>query len=252
MGKLEGRTAVITGAAGGMGRVGCRMFCEEGARVIGADLDSEGGKQLQEELTGAGHDFSFRRVDVTAAADVQAFADHVREVFGALNILYNNAGSILGKPMMETTEEEWDKIHAINSKSIFLMTKAFVPLMKGTKGSIINVSSIGGVSAFENMSAYGAAKAGAAHFSRVAAVELAPDIRVNAICPGVIDTPMPRAFMSTLPNRDEIWSTWEQSHLVKRFGKPEEVVSLALWLASEDAGFMTGAALPIDGGYSTV
>lgn len=252
MGKLDGRTAVITGATGGMGRVGSRMFCEEGARVIGADIDEEGGKQLQDELTAAGHDFAFQRVDVTSSADIEAFATHVRAAFGGLDILYNNAGSILGKPMLETSEDDWDRIHAINSKSIFLMTKAFAPMMGGRKASIVNVSSIGGTTAFENMSAYGAAKAGAAHFSRVAAVELAPDIRVNAICPGVVDTPMPRAFMSTLPNRDEIWSAWEEGHLVKRFGKPEEVVSLALWLASEDAGFMTGAALPIDGGYSTV
>lgn len=176
----------------------------------------------------------------------------MRNAFGGLNVLYNNAGVILGKPMLETSEEEWDRLMNVNAKSIFLMTKAFVPLMKGRKGSIINVSSIGGVVAFENMSAYGAAKAAAAHFSRVAAVELAPDIRVNAICPGVIDTPMPRAFMSTLPNRDEIWKAWEESHLIKRFGKPEEIVSFALWLASDDAGFMTGAVVPIDGGYSAV
>ncbi|GAC1594096.1 MAG: SDR family oxidoreductase [Acidimicrobiales bacterium] len=252
MGRLEGKHAVITGAAGGMGRVAVRVFCEEGARVLGADIDEAAGEVFAKEMVTGGMDYRFKAVDVTSATSVQALADFAKAEFGAVDALYNNAGVILGKALMETTEEDWNRVEAINSKSVFLMTKAFVPLMAGRKGSIINVSSLGGIVAFDKMAAYGAAKAACAHFSRVAAVELAPGIRVNAICPGVIDTPMPHAFTSDMPDKEAVLQSWRDAHLLGRFGRPEEVVSLALWLASDEAGFMTGAVLPIDGGYSTV
>jgi NAD(P)-dependent dehydrogenase (short-subunit alcohol dehydrogenase family) len=251
MGKLDGKNVVITGAAGGMGQTASRMFCGEGARVLGADLNGAAGKELEATLKGEGLDFRFAEVDVTSAASISALAETAKAEFGAVDVLYNNAGIIMGKPILETSEEEWAFVERINSKSIFLATKAFVPLMSGRKGSIINVSSIGGVVAFENMGAYGAAKAAAAHFSRVAAVEFAPDIRVNAICPGVVDTSMPRNFTKDMSNRDEIFETWNHEHLTGRLGRPEEVVSLALWLASDEAGFMTGAVINVDGGYST-
>lgn len=251
MGKLDGKNVVITGAAGGMGQAACRMFCAEGANVLGADLNGPAGKHLEEALKEDGLNFRFAEVDVTSAASVTELAETAKSEFGAVDVLYNNAGIIMGKPILETTEEEWAFVERINSKSVFLATKVFVPLMAGRKGSIINVSSIGGVVAFENMGAYGASKAAAAHFSRVAAVELAPDIRVNAICPGVVDTAMPRNFTKDLANRDEIFEAWNHEHLTGRLGRPEEVVSLALWLASDDAGFMTGSVINIDGGYST-
>ncbi|MBP2365603.1 MULTISPECIES: SDR family NAD(P)-dependent oxidoreductase [Pseudonocardia] len=251
MGKLDGKNVVITGAAGGMGQAACRMFCEEGATVLGADLNGGAVKELESRLKAEGLDYRSAEVDVTSSASVAELAATAKNELGAVDVLYNNAGIIMGKPILETTEDEWADVERLNSKSIFLTTKAFVPLMAGRKGSIINVSSIGGVVAFENMGAYGAAKAAAAHFSRVAAVEFAPDIRVNAICPGVVDTPMPRNFTKDMSNRDEIFQAWNHEHLTGRLGRPEEVVSLALWLASDDAGFMTGAVLNIDGGYST-
>lgn len=251
MGRLDGKNAVISGAAGGMGQVACRRFCEEGASVVGVDLAEEAGRELEDKLRGEGFDFELRRVDVTSSEEVDELAEHVKTKFDGLDVLHNNAGIILGKPLLETTEEEWDRLHDVNLKSVFLMTRAFVPLMEGRGGSIVNVSSVGGLVAFENMSAYGAAKAGVAMFSRVAAADLAPDIRVNAICPGVIDTPMPRNFISTLPDQEAIWRGFEEGHLLGRVGRPEEVVSLVVWLASDEASFMTGAALPIDGGWST-
>lgn len=165
--------------------------------------------------------------------------------------MYNNHGIILGKPLLETTEAEWDHIHNIDLKSVFLITKRLVPLMTEHGGSIINVSSVGGLVAFAIMAAYGAAKGGLAMFSKVAAVDLAPHgIRVNAICPGVVDTQMPRNFVSGLENRDETWKAFEQGHLTGRLGEAAEVVSLAVYLASDESTFMTGAAIPIDGGWS--
>ncbi len=250
MGRLDKKIAIISGATGGIGRVACMRFCEEGAAVIGVDISDVGGKELENELKKKGFNFEYKHCDVSSSKDVKALAQHTREKFNGLDVLFNNAGIILGKPIVDTTEEQWDFVQNVNLKSIFLMSRECISLMKGRKGSIINTSSVGGLVAFANMSAYGAAKAGVIMLSKVAAVDLAPDIRVNAICPGVIDTPMPRSFISELPEKEAIWHAFEDGHLVKRLGKPEEIVSLVVYLASDESTFMTGAAIPIDGGWS--
>lgn len=251
MGRLEGKVAVITGATGGMGQVGCRVFCEEGATVVGVDLDDTGGPDLEQELRDKGLDFSFVGANVATAAGCAAVADHVRERSDRLDVLYNNHGITVGKPILETSEADWDLIQDVDLKSVFLMTKALAPMMTDRGGSIINVSSIGGVVAFGAMGAYGAAKAGVILLSKCCAVDLAQyGIRVNAVCPGVIDTPMPRNFIKDLPDKESIWKGFEEGHLVGRLGRPEEVVSLAVWLGSDESTFMTGAELIIDGGWS--
>ncbi|MFD4194149.1 SDR family NAD(P)-dependent oxidoreductase [Amycolatopsis thermoflava] len=251
MGKLDNKTVVITGAAGGQGQAACRLFSEEGARVLGTDLDDAVGSELSKELRDKGYDFSFVAADLATTAGCEKFVTEVRRRFDQVDVLYNNHGIILGKPLLETTEEEWDRVHDIDLKSVFLITKQIAPLMKEHGGSIINVSSVGGLVAFANMAAYGAAKGGLAMFSKAAAVDLAPyGIRVNAICPGVVDTQMPRNFVSGLEAKEEIWQGFEEGHLVGRLGRAEEVVSLGLYLASDDSTFITGAAIPVDGGWS--
>ncbi|HEY0278307.1 MAG TPA: SDR family NAD(P)-dependent oxidoreductase [Solirubrobacterales bacterium] len=251
MGRLQGKRSVISGATGGMGLVACRRFCEEGSRVIGTDLDEAKGKELEAELTGEGFDFAFQAGDVTSTDDVLALADLARERLGGVDVLYNNAGIILGKPLAETTLEDWDRLHDVNLKAIFITTKAFLPLV-GKGGSIINVSSVGGDVAFYGMSAYSAAKAGVIGFSKGAAADLAPDIRVNALLPGTIDTPMPQNFIKDMPDKDEVWEHLQSGHLVGRAGYPEEIVSAALFLASDEASFVTGSAMMVDGGWSTM
>jgi NAD(P)-dependent dehydrogenase (short-subunit alcohol dehydrogenase family) len=252
MGSLSGKTAVISGAAGGMGQVACERFCSDGATVIGCDLDQTAGEALAKRLTDAGHTFEFFRVDVSKASDTEALAKHIETHHGGLDVLYNNAGVVLGKPVLETSEEEWDKVHNATLKGTFLMTRALAPLMKGRMGSIINVSSTGGMVGFEFMSAYCAAKGGVLMFTKACAMDLAPDIRVNAICPGVIDTPMPRSFVSELSDDEAkaVWENFENGHLPKRVGRPEEVVAMARMLASDEASFITGAAIPVDGGWT--
>ena len=126
--RLEGKTAVVTGAAGGMGRVACRRFCEEGARVLGLDLDEGGGRELQHELEG--QPFEFRRCDITSSGEVAAAADHVRETFGELDVLYNNAGTIIGKPITELTDEEWERTMNVNLRSAFLTMREYIPCMR--------------------------------------------------------------------------------------------------------------------------
>lgn len=249
MARLQDKNVVITGAAGGQGRAACRMFLDEGANVLATDVDEAALTALGKEIDDAR--LTVVAADASGSAGVERIATAARERFDRVDALYNNHGIILGKPLLETTEEEWDRVHDVDLKSVFLLTKQIVPLMQEHGGSIINVSSVGGLVAFANMAAYGAAKGGLAMFSKVAAVDLAPwNIRVNAICPGVIDTQMPRNFISGLADRDEIWRGFEQGHLTGRLGRAEEIVGLAIYLASDESTFMTGSVIPIDGGWS--
>jgi NAD(P)-dependent dehydrogenase (short-subunit alcohol dehydrogenase family) len=202
---------------------------------------------------GRGLDFEFRKTDVASSKEVEALAAHAKDKFSTLDVLVNAAGIILGRHVLETTEEEWDLLHDANVKSAFLMTKAMAPFMRKGKASIVNISSVGGVIGIANMSAYGAAKAGIAHFSKACAVDLTPDIRVNAILPGLIDTPMSRGFIEALPEeqREAVWQGFAGQHLLNRVGEPEEVVSLIAYLASDEASFITGSAITVDGGWTT-
>lgn len=253
MGRLTGKHAIITGAAGGMGQVACRRFCEEGATVLGTDLDDEAGRKLGQALQTDGLAFTFVAADVASDKGIERIVDTVRaDLDERVDVLYNNHGIILGKPLLETSGEEWDRVLNVDLKSVFLLTKAVVPLMTDG-GSIINVSSAGGLVAMPGMSVYCAAKGGLVLFSKGAAADLAPlGIRVNAICPGSIDTPMPRAFFQSLSDEEAAAAMKANAaeHFVNRFGQPEEVVPLAVYLASDESTFMTGAALPIDGGYT--
>jgi NAD(P)-dependent dehydrogenase (short-subunit alcohol dehydrogenase family) len=251
MGRLTGKNVVITGATGGQGKVACKMFGDEGAHVLGVDIDSASGAELEQQLKREGYDFTFVAGDLSSSQGVTAVAGKIRDRFDHVDALYNNHGIILGKPLLETTEEEWDRVHDVDLKSVFLLTKAIVPLMQAKGGSIINVSSIGGIVAIEALSAYGAAKGGLSMFSKAAAVDLARyQIRVNAICPGVVDTPMPRNYIGERPEAETIMRAFDDMHLTGRIGRPEEIVSLAVYLASDESTFMTGAVIPIDGGFS--
>jgi NAD(P)-dependent dehydrogenase (short-subunit alcohol dehydrogenase family) len=251
-GRLEGKTAVLTGACGGIGAVAARRFCEEGASVLGLDLVAPLGEQLEAELRADGLEFAFLSCDITSSIEVAALARDVEERFEALNILVNNAGAILGRPLVETTDEEWDGLLAVNIRGAFLMMRALVPLMAGRRASIVNVASGLGLVGAAGMSAYCASKGGLVLLTKAAALELGPDIRVNVLCPGVIDTPMPRRLAGSVP--PELGATlleeFAQSHAVKRLGTPDEVVSVAVFLASDEASFMTGAAVPVDSGIT--
>lgn len=248
---LNGKVAVITGAAGGMGRVACRTFCEQGAKVIGSDLDGEAGATLEKELRGEGHDFTFEPGDVTTPQTARNIAAVVRDTHGRLDILYNNAGVVLGRHVLETTDQEWDLVQDVIVKGIFLMTRELVPLMDG-EGAIVNIASTAGIVGVPGMAAYCAAKGAIIGFTKCCAVDLAPGIRVNAVCPGVIDTRMPRDLVSTLPEdqAEAVWREFEEGHLIGRLGRPEEIVDVAAFLAGDLASNITGAEIVVDGGYT--
>jgi len=249
--RLEGKTAVITGASGGMGQTACRMFCEEGASVIGADVADEAGRALESELRAAGHAFEFCHCDVSRSADVAALSQRARDRFGHVDVLYNNAGIVVGKPLLETTDEDWAHVLDVNLKGAFLTMRELCSLM-GPGASIINVSSGFGLIGGERLSAYCASKGGLVLLTKAAALELGPDIRVNALCPGMIDTPM--AWQAREENPPEVADAIIQglmdTHVAKRMGRPEEVVAVAVFLASDESSFITGAAIPVDSGYT--
>lgn len=251
VGRLMGKTAVISGVASGIGALAWRRFCEEGASVVGIDINESAGKQLADELRANGHDGEFFTADVTSKEAIDSLAALIRDRFGGLDILYNNAGINLARPLLETTEAEWDNVHNVDLKSTFLMMKAFAPLMQDRPASIINTASMGGLVAYDNMAAYCAAKGGLIMLTKAAALELAPAVRVNVICPTLIDTPMSRRFVGDLPLEfDQVWKAFEGGHPLGRIGKPEDVVPLAVYLASDESLMMTGVALPVDGGWS--
>ncbi len=248
MDRLKGKRAIITGAAGGQGRAACRMFAAEGARVLAADLDAGVKGEIEALAPGA---ITYIAADVASMDGINRIAEAARTAFGGrIDVLYNNHGVILGKPFMETTPEEWDRIHNVDLKSVYFLSQRVVPAM-GQGASIINISSIGGLVALENMTAYGAAKGGLAMLTRGMALDLSPrGIRVNAICPGVIDTPMPRNFVRDLPDRERIMSALAARHMMRRLGEPHEVVALAVFLASDESSFMTGSVVTVDGGWT--
>lgn len=246
VGRLEGKVAVVTGAGSGMGQAMARRFVEEGARVVAADVS---GAQ-EGTAAGAGPDCVACQVDVSSSADVQRMIGLAVERFGRLDILCNNAG-IQGPlaPTADYDEDEWDRVIAVNLKGVFLGMKYAIPMMLGTagKGSIVNTSSMASIVAFPTLPAYSASKGGVSILTRLTAAEYAAkNIRVNAIAPGAIDTGMTRGMPQ------EYLQAAVGATLMGRIGTPEEIANLALFLASDEASFITGTETAVDGGYTLV
>ena len=244
-GRLTGKVAVVTGAGSGMGRAIVRQFCAQGAQVIAADVS---GKQddLPAELGAACH---ATHADVSKSADVQAMLKLAVERFGRLDVLCNNAG-ISGQiaPTAEQDEDAFDEVIAVNLRGVFLGMKYAIPLMLKTGGgSIVNTSSMASLVAFPSMPAYCASKGGVSMLTKLTAAEYASQgIRVNAILPGAIDTGMTKG----LPK--EYLEGAIAATLMGRIGTPDEIAHLAVFLASNEASFITGTLTPVDGGYTLV
>ncbi|MFC1929207.1 SDR family NAD(P)-dependent oxidoreductase [Chloroflexota bacterium] len=250
--RLKDKVAVITGAGSGIGKATAKLFAKEGARVVAADISENAGQEVVQQIKQEGGETTFVRVDVSSAVDVQRMVQTAINSYGRLDILFNNAG-VAGVPFDEETEEEWRRVIDINLTGPFLGCMYAVPEMKKQGGgNIINTGSVAGLSGSSRSTAYAASKAGVVLLSRVLARSFAKDnIRVNCICPGPIKTPLAEYFLGypkTEEERQKKLATVAALVPLGRVGKPEEIASLVLFLASDESSFVNGAALVADGG----
>lgn len=254
MNRLNGKTAIISGGATGMGAASARLFAAEGAAVGVIDRNVEAGEALVAELKAAGHRAVFARADVSSKAEVEAAVAAVNAALGPVNVLFNHAGTIVIKPFLETEEADWDFLFDVNVKSMYLMTRAVLPqMLEQGNGSIVCTSSISAVYATPNEVLYDATKGACHMFARAIAVEFRDrGIRCNAVCPGFIETPHGNREVEGLTKYGVDVSDAAIAAAQGRMGKPEDVARAALYLASDDAEFVNGAQLFVDNGFSAV
>jgi NAD(P)-dependent dehydrogenase (short-subunit alcohol dehydrogenase family) len=254
MARLANKVALITGALGGQGQVAVRRFVEEGARVLASDLASQPNGEVAALVAGRPGDVVYVGGDVRDEQVLDTLVKTAVERFGGIDILFNNHGMMVGKPFLETTLEELDGLLAVNLRAPFLLSqKVAREMVKRGGGSIIHNSSVGGIVGFPTMAAYGASKGGLAQLARSMATDLAPHgVRVNAICPGVVNTDMPRRYLKDVEDKDGAFRQMAAMHLMNRLAEPGEIVALALFLASDEASYMTGGVIPIDGGLTAI
>jgi len=247
MDRLKGKVAIVTGGGSGIGRATCLLFAREGAKVVVADYVAEGGNETVRQISAANGQAVFVQADVSKSADVQNMIGATIRNYGRVDVLFNNAG-IEGPStkLGNLKEEDWDRVIAIDLTSVYLGIKYVLPeMIKQGGGVILSTASVAGLVGFQGSGAYAAAKAGVINLTRLAALEYADkNIRVNCICPGVIETPMVERVMGGRPREKVV-----RTEPIGRLGRPEDIANAALFLASDESSFATGAPFIIDGGY---
>ncbi|MGB8580801.1 MAG: glucose 1-dehydrogenase [Candidatus Sulfotelmatobacter sp.] len=248
--QLQGKTAIITGGAGGIGRATALLFAREGAAVSIVDLNQEAGTALASEISTGGGRAIFERADVTRAADCRRVIERSTKQFGDVHVLFNNAGIIRRASVVEISEEDWDHVMAVNVKSVFLMSREVIPLMaKAGGGSIINTASGWGLAGGARAAAYCASKGAVVLLTKAMAIDHGgQNIRVNCICPGDTDTAMLRAEARQLGEAENKFLSESAKRPLGRVGTADEIAQAALYLASDAASFVTGTSLVVDGG----
>ncbi|KDE58012.1 short-chain dehydrogenase [Halostagnicola sp. A56] len=245
--QFEDKTALVTGAGSGIGRATAEHFAHYGANVVVADIDTEGGTETVDQIEAAGGEAVFVQVDVTDESDVEAMVETACDTYGGLDIAHNNAGIEGGNaPLTEQSMDNWQRVLDINLTGVWLAMKYELPKLTDTDGgAIVNTSSIAGLSA-DGSAPYTASKHGVVGLTKSAAVRYAEQgVRINAVCPGVVRTPM---VERTLEEHSEAVEAMTREQPLGRMAEPEEIASTVAWLASDDASFVNGHALPVEGG----
>lgn len=249
---LADRVIIVTGGTGGMGKATALLCAERGAKVVIADLNEEPGTELAKEIQASGGQAAFIRTDVTSEDQVIAMVQFAVSTFGGLHGAFNNAGLETGiSPLHEYPLDKWEKGVAVNLTGVFLCVKHQLRhMLENGGGSIVNTSSVSGVTGFPDMVEYVASKHGVVGITRAAAAEVsAKGIRVNVLVPGATETPM---FLKLIDGNDEVRDFVASKHPINRVAKPSEMAEAAAWLLSDASSFVTGASINVDGGYSAL
>jgi NAD(P)-dependent dehydrogenase (short-subunit alcohol dehydrogenase family) len=249
--KLEGRIAVVTGAGSGIGRSIARALSEEGAKVVLVDIDGIKAEQVAAEIRSNGGNTQSFKADVADPSSVDDLRAFVRETYGTLGILVNNAAIQVSKLIEDTTPEEWNRQMAVNIGGVFLCSRTFIPDLRKTRGTIINMSSVNGFFAEPACAGYCATKGAILAFTKAIAIDHGKEgIRVNAICPGYINAGLAEGYFEAQPDPAKARAEAGSLHALGRIGEPSEIARAAVFLASDDASFMSGSAMIVDGGFS--
>src|SRR5688500_17698726 len=249
MGALEGKVAVITGAAMGIGRASAEVFAREGASVVVADIDEDGGRETVNLVESAGGQATFIRTDVSVKRDVEAMVQHAVDTYGGLDCAHNNAGVAAPMvPLADYPDEGWDHTIAVMLTGVYHCMKAEIPrMLERGGGAIVNTASGVGLVGYPNQAAYTASKHGVLGLTKVAALDYGSQgVRVNAICPGAARTPMVDEAIAQFPGIED---DLKKLHPIGRIGEATEIAEAAVWLCTPAASFVLGVALPVDGGY---
>ncbi len=251
--RLQGKISIITGAGTGLGKEMALVFAREGSSVVVAEIQKETGERVAQQIKGEGREARFIPTDITLASDVEKMVAGTLEAYGRIDVLVNNAGINPSRtPLHETPEPDWDRTLAVNLKGAFLCSKYVLPVMiQQGGGSVINIASVVGAIGCSDRAAYTASKGGLIGLTRNMAVDYAPyNIRVNALCPGFVETELTRIYFDKLREQDpQKLERLVGHHPLGRLGKPADVAHAALFLASDEAAWITGLDMGVDGGF---
>ncbi len=244
---IKGKVALVTGGGSGIGRATALAFSRKGAKVVVVDLVEEGGKETVRLVRNAGGDALFLKCDVTKSRDVESMVKKTVETYGRLDCAFNNAGIGIPGSTVDCTEEDWDRVLSVNLKGVWLCMKYEIPqMLKQGRGAIVNTASAGGLIGTPGLVSYTASKHGVVGLTKAAALEYVQQgVRINAVCPGTVLTPLVQSSITAYPDLEKVLLA---KHPMGRFGTAEEIAEAVVWLASDEASYVTGTTLSVDGG----